>query len=128
MSDGTLLLRRALLALCVFTAVAGAWLCVMENILRHAGYGTRTLVDASFVLQSLLTVACLLGAGRGVLRWLVALGGVAVLYLGVAAFIQNLRGAHFEGFAVVIGAALALQGALTMFVVPTWFVRQTSAV
>jgi hypothetical protein len=55
------------------------------------------------------------------------LGGVAVLYLGVAAFIQNLRGAHFEGFAVVIGAALALQGALTMLVVPTWFVRQTSA-
>jgi hypothetical protein len=127
MGDGTSLLRRTLLVLCIFTAVAGAWLCVMENILRHAGYGTRTLVDAGFVLQSLLTVACLFGGGRGMLRWFVALGGVAVLYLGAAACVQNLRGAHFEGFAAVIGAALVLQGALTMLVVPAWFVKQTSA-
>jgi len=126
MNDGRFL-WRALMALCVFTAAAGAWLCIMENFLRHAGYGTRVLLDAGIVVQSMLTVAYLVGAGRGVLRWFVALSGAAVLCLGAAAFVHNLRGAHFEGFAAVIGAALALQGVLTLFIVSTSFPKHTSA-
>jgi hypothetical protein len=124
MTDGSLL-RRLLMVLCIFTAAAGAWLGVMENILRHADYGTRALVDAGFVVQSMLTAAYLFASGRGLLRWFVALGGVAVLYLGAAAFAHNLRGAHFEGFAAVIGAALALQGAVTMLIVSTSFLKPT---
>jgi len=41
------------------------------------------------------------------------LGAAGLTWAGVAAVARNLTGPHFEGFAVIIGVLLALQGLFT---------------
>ncbi len=117
MSDEwNLVLLRILGAVCGFTALAGLWLCVMEWVLKQSGYEMRALLDLALVAQSLLTLAFVFGLARRAWRWIAAAGAVLVAYLGGSAVIGNLQRAHFEGFVMVIGAALVLQGLLTIAV------------
>src|SRR6202522_1291739 len=44
--QGGVVMKRVLMTTCWFGVVAGAWLGVMENILKHEGYEIRTLVAA----------------------------------------------------------------------------------
>jgi hypothetical protein len=108
-------MRTILLAFCAFTLLACCWLTVMEGVLRHPGYPARMIMDGLLGVGSLLTaIIVLLNAATG-WRWLglaAALGAGAV---GVAAIVHNARAPHFEGFAVVIGAALSMQAALTLW-------------
>jgi hypothetical protein len=115
MSDeSNLVLRRILAAVCGFTALAGLWLCVMEWVLKHSGFEMRALLDLAFVVQSVLTLAFVFGLAPGAWRWIAAAGAVLVAYFGGSAVVRNLQQAHFEGFVIVIGAALVLQGLLTI--------------
>ncbi len=107
-------MRTWLSLLCLFTAAAGIWLAVMENILRHDGYTTRSAIACCIALQSAATLLIgRLGRQRS-LRAAVMAGSAALILLGGAAVLRILQASHFEGFVLVIGLALVLQGVLVI--------------
>jgi hypothetical protein len=110
-------MKAALTWTSVFTAAAGVWLGVMENILKHAGYGGRTAIAACIAIQALATLLLLLIDGRLLFRGLVLAGAVGIAILGSAAIKRILDAPHFEGFVLVIGLALIVQCLLTLVVV-----------
>ncbi len=107
-------MRTVLAVVCVFTAAAASWLAVMEGVLRHPGFPQRILVSAAIVAQGVLTLWFSSGASSRAGRTAALAGACGVLLLGASAVIGNITGAHFEGYAVVIGAALVVQGVLTL--------------
>ena len=109
-------MRIVLTWMSVFTVVAGVWLAVMENILKHAGYGERTAIAACIVIQGVATLLVLMLNGRTLFRTLVLIGAAALAILGVFAIKRILDASHFEGFVLLIGCALIAQGALTLVV------------
>jgi hypothetical protein len=110
-------MKSLLLCLCFFSLAATAWLGIMETILHHPGFILRIFVAFLLAAQSLTTIVFLILRGRGGMKILVALGGGLITIFGVSAIVSILRAAHFEGYVLVIGCALVLQGALTIFVV-----------
>ncbi len=107
-------MKQLLILTCFFTIAAGIWLAVMENVLRHSGFQARTTIAVLIALQSLATLSALLVSSRFSVRFLVMAGSVAVALLGASAIFRTMQAAHFEGFALLIGTALLLQGALTL--------------
>ena len=121
------MLKTALAAIAVFTAAASCWLFVMYFVLQHPGYQARASLAAIFVAQSVLTLILVAssapagpsGRTEGLhavqlgLRVVVLAGACGIAWAGYSAVSSTLSGPHFEGFALVIGAALVLQGALT---------------
>jgi hypothetical protein len=110
-------MRTALTCMSVFTAVAGVWLAVMENLLKHAGYAQRSAIAACIVIQGLATVLWLVRDGRTIFRTLILAGAVGVVLLGASAIKRILAAPHFEGFVLLIGSALIVQGVLAFVVV-----------
>ncbi len=102
--------------LCVFTVAAAIWLGVMENILQHEGYIGRSAIAACIAVQSLATLLVLRLSGRSAIRNVVLIGAVAIALFGASAILRILGAQHFEGFVLVIGAALVMQGVLTVAV------------
>ena len=98
----------------VFTTTAGVWLALVENIQRHAGYGERTAIATCIAVHGLATVLCLVLDGRSVFRTLVLTGALGAVLLGSSAIKRILDSQHFEGFVLVIGAALIVQGILAL--------------
>ncbi len=107
-------MKAALTWMSVFTAAAGVWLAVMENILKHAGYGERTVIAACIAIQGLATLLLLLLSGHFIFRALVLMGAFGVAVLGVLAIKRTLDAPHFEGFVLLIGSALIVEGVLTL--------------
>lgn len=107
-------MKQLLLLTSLFTVAAGIWLGVMENILKHPGYPGRSLIAAGIAVQGLVTLACILLDGRSALRNLVMIGAVVIAFLGGSAILRILGAQHFEGFVLIIGAALVMQGVLTL--------------
>ncbi len=107
-------MKQLLQLLCVFTTAAAIWLGVMENVLRHSGYAERSVIAASIALQSLATLLYFRLRERSGLRNLVVLGAVAIAVLGGSALGRILQSPHFEGFVLIIAAALLLQAGLTL--------------
>lgn len=103
--------------MCFFSLAATAWLGIMETILHHPGFILRIFVAFLLAAQSLTTIVFLILRGRGGMKILVTLGGGLITIFGVSAIVSILKAAHFEGYVLVIGCALVLQGALTIFVV-----------
>ncbi len=116
-SFGGSTMRASLTWISALTAVAGIWLAVMENILRHPGYAGRTAIAAGIFLQGLATVLFLMWQGRSVFRAIVLAGAVAVAVLGASAIIRILNAPHFEGFVLLIGAALIVQAMMALVVI-----------
>jgi hypothetical protein len=86
----------------------------MEIKLRHPAFGVRVGMDLCIALISLATVAVLLLRLEAHTRaWLLA-GGFVLIGVGSAAFFRNIRGAHFEGFVLIISVALVFQGLLML--------------
>jgi len=110
-------MKAALTWMSVFTAAAGVWLAVMENFLKHTGYGERTVIAACIAIQGLATLLHLLLNGRLIFRALVLMGAFGVAVLGVSAIKRTLEAPHFEGFVLLIGSALIVQCVLTLGVV-----------
>jgi predicted DNA repair protein MutK len=108
------LLKQVLILLSLFVLAAGAWLGVVENILKHDGYEGRSVIAVCMAIQGLATLLCVLLNGGVAVRNLVMMGAAAILLLGGSAIVKILRARHFEGFVLVIGLALILQGVLTL--------------
>ena len=108
-------MRTLLLILCAFTLLACCWLTLMEGVLRHPGYPSRMVMDALLGAAGLtIALIVLLRAAAG-WRWLALAAALSAGGVGVAAIVHNARAAHFEGFALVIGTALTVQAALTLW-------------
>ena len=100
--------------LCGFTAVACLWLAFMFVALHRPGFEAGLLMSTLCLSQAVLTLAVLNGWLRGdAWRLLVLVGAAGIVWTGARAVANTLNGRHFEGFALVIGAALVLQGLLT---------------
>jgi hypothetical protein len=110
-------MKAALTWMSLFTAAAGVWLAVMENILKHAGHTERTAIGTCIAIQGLATLLLLLLDGRFVFRAVVLMGAAGVALLGASAIKRILDAPHFEGFVLLIGSALIVQGVLTLVVV-----------
>lgn len=107
-------MKQISMLLCGLVVAAAAWLGMMENVLRHPGFGTRTLVAACIAVQALATLLYLGRGGRGGLRWGIALGATAVMAVGASAAIRILNAPHFEGFVLIIGVLLVMEGVSTL--------------
>ena len=107
-------MRTILNLFCGFTLLASIWLAVMFVVLHRPGYERGVSLSLIFIIQSLLTMAITAGL-LSALSWrLLALAGAAgIVWAGGAAAANTLNGPHFEGYALVIGVALVLQGLLT---------------
>ncbi len=107
-------MAKLLIVNSLLTLAGGCWLVLMELVLRHPGYGTRTAVAACI---SLICLATLLARGLRVNirveRWLWA-GAFVLLWIGAQAFTENLSAVNFEGFAFVLSIIILLQGALML--------------
>ncbi|MGA8029656.1 MAG: permease prefix domain 2-containing transporter [Bryobacteraceae bacterium] len=111
---GGSVLKQMLILMSLFIMAAGTWLGVMENILKHDGYVARSVIAVCIVIQGLATLLVVLLRGGTVLRIVVTTGGAVMVWLGVSAILKMLRSEHFEGFVLIIGVALVLQGGLAV--------------
>lgn len=110
-------MRASLTWMSALTALAGGWLAVMENILRHPGYAGRAAIAVCIVIQGLATVLFLMWHGQRIMRLIVQAAALGVAVLGASAIIRMLNAPHFEGFVLLIGAALMVQGLMALVVV-----------
>ena len=101
----------------MFTVACGIWLALMENILRHAGHVERSAIAVCISIQGLATVLFLIREGRSMFRTLILTGAAGLVLLGAVAVKRTFDGAHFEGFVLLVGSSLILQGATTLMVV-----------
>jgi len=107
-------MKRVLLCLCFFSLAAMAWLGIMEIVLHRPGFGLRICLPILFACQSLTTIFFLIFRGWGRLRLLLMLAGGLTAIFGISAVVSILKAAHFEGYVLLIGAALVLQGTITI--------------
>jgi len=129
-------MRKLLIAVAFCTLLAACWLTVLCLVLRHPGYRRQAILFALFVGQSAVTLAALMpGAAKATASWIrpvVLLGAVGILSAGWMTVAEQLsrsgvdpaqpRALHFEGYALLIGLALAVQGILTFVAfLPTRF-------
>lgn len=110
-------MKMALTWMSVFIAVAGGWLAFMEYMLKHSGYGQRMGIGAGIAVQGIATLLLLLVDGRSLFRKVILAGALGGMFLGLSAIKRVLNSQHFEGFVVLIGSALIIQGLLTLAVV-----------
>ncbi|HEY4011672.1 MAG TPA: hypothetical protein VGM11_16075 [Acidobacteriaceae bacterium] len=103
----------ALVFLCCFTALCGAWLGTMGILLHHQS-PHDDLIAGLIVGQALLTLVMLPLHRLTWLRWTAAVGGVAIAWLGGSALVPVVRGDHsVEGYILIIAILLVVQSALT---------------
>jgi hypothetical protein len=117
-------MKTILAAICVFTILATGYLSVSLLILQppRANYSQWFLSAAVFVTQSGLTLIALCAARRKVLPYAAMIGGAGIVWFGISA-VTRVNGPHFEGYALVLGAGLILQGALTLAVVGSRLIK-----
>jgi hypothetical protein len=109
-------MRSLLAGCCLFTIAASCWIATMAVVLHRDGYGTQVGLALFLALESTLTLRVLSQVLRALrARLVVAAGAVAIAGVGIRAIDLTLTRLHFEGYAVVIGAALVLQGFLTLW-------------
>ena len=107
-------MRIVLNALCGLSAAACLCLAAMFVVLHRAGFERGLVLSLLFAAQSLFALAVLNRRLSGNAWRLLALAGaVGIVWAGGKAIANTLTGPHFEGFALIIGAALLLQGLLT---------------
>ena len=109
-------MRTLLAGACCFTIAASGWLAAASLVLRRPAYLGIAGLAVLFVLQSLLTIGVISGRLSGrVARVVLAAGATGIVMVGGRAMTVNLTGPHFEGYAVIIGAVLILQGLVTLW-------------
>jgi hypothetical protein len=108
--------KTALAAVCIFTWAATVYLSASLIVLRppRADSQQWALVASAIVVQGALTlVAMRAGSPKG-LRYAAAAGGAAIAALGASSIYSTVSGPHFEGYALVLGSMLVIQGLLTL--------------
>src|SRR5258708_30701297 len=110
------MLKTALAAICLLVALAVGYLSLSVAILHppRVNYPASIAVAAIILAQSGMTLAALWGLTS--LRNAVIAGGAALALLGGWMIQQTLASPHFEGYALLLGAMLVLQGTLTVVV------------
>ena len=111
------MLKTALIALCAFTLLATGYLSLSLVILQPPRANVRQwfLMAALILAQDALTLITVRGAAVGDwMRWLLVPGAAAMIWLGVTWAYVTIQGSHFEGYALVIGSVLVIQGAATL--------------
>jgi hypothetical protein len=111
------MLKTALFAVCGLTLLATAYLSLSLAILRppRANYSQWFTMAALFAAQSVLTMAAVSAVfSGGWVRWLILAGGIATMWVGASWAYATLVSDHFEGYALVLGSMLVVQGALTL--------------
>ncbi len=107
--------RTLLNILAGLTIAASAWLGVMFVALHRPGFERGAGVAALFVLQSVLALLVANGGLSGILwRGLAMTGAVGLAVTGAFLLNRNLNGPHFEGYLLIIGVLLTLQGLTTL--------------
>jgi hypothetical protein len=109
---------RTLAILCVFTALCGCWLGVMDFKLRHPGYQGQAAIAAAILLQALLTLVALHFQRNPFLRHILIFSCFALIWLAAKALIATIRGADMEGYILLIAVALLFQASLTLCTLP----------
>ena len=124
------MLKTCLAATCAFTLLATGYLSLSLIVLHppRANYRNWSAMAALLVAQSMFTLVALaadsaalrvFGPGgirsRG-LHYALLAGGVAIVWLGASWVRSTVSSPHFEGYALVLGSALVLQGLLTLVV------------
>jgi hypothetical protein len=111
------MVKTALIALCAFTLVATGSLTLSLLILQPPGANQQRWLPlaAAIIAQGGLTLIVVAGrTGGDRVRWLVVAGAAAVMWLGAASAYAAVHATHFEGYALVLGSALAVQGVVTL--------------
>ena len=110
------MVKTALAAICIFTLAATVYLSASLMVLRppRANYQQWTLIAAVILFQGALTLfAIRAGSAKG-LRAAAAAGGVVIAALGASSVYGTVSGPHFEGYSLVLGSLLVIQGLLTL--------------
>jgi hypothetical protein len=108
-------MRRILVLSSSFSLICGCWLAAMEMVLRHPGHVTRVVLASCIALISVATLwVSVFPRKIWGERSLLTVPAIALLFIGVQAFVHNASAAHFEGFVVVISSALVFQGILML--------------
>jgi len=101
---------------CGFGVVACGWLAVMFVVLHRPGFERGAVMAALFVVQSLLALATVNAVLQATAWRLLALAGAAgIVWAGSRAVAETVSSPHFEGYALIIGTSLVLQGLLTVW-------------
>lgn len=110
------MVKGTLAVTCVFTLLATAYLTASLLILRppRANYQQWTLVATAIVVQGVLTLIALFVSAQASLRYAALAGGFAIAVIGAWWVHSTLSGAHFEGYALILGSAMVVQGVLTL--------------
>jgi len=110
------MMKPALAVACAFTLLATVYLSVSLIVLQppRANYRQWTFVASVIVVQGVLTLAALYAGGPAGLRYATSAGAVALGWVGASSVYSTMTGAHFEGYALVLGSAMVLQGLLTL--------------
>ena len=108
-------MRATLAAVCACSLLATAYLTASLLVLRppRANYQQWALIATLVVVQGVLTLIAI-RLGRSPLRYATAAGGAALAALGAWWVYRTLSGPHFEGYALVLGSAMVVQGLLTL--------------
>jgi hypothetical protein len=101
--------------LAVFTAACLAWFTVMEMILRHPGFQVRACVAVGLGLLSIAPLVIRRLHLSQFLPW-TRLAALPLIGIGAFAFTRNAIAEDFEGYIMVISAALVFEGVLMMTV------------
>ena len=110
------MVKTALAAVCVFTLVATAYLSASLLILRppRANSQQWALAASVIVAQGVLTLFALRPGRPKGLHYVTAAVGAAIAALGAWSVYSTVSGPHFEGYALILGSALVVQGLLTL--------------
>jgi hypothetical protein len=110
------MLKTALAAICLCTLAATAYLSASLLILRppRANYQQWAMIAGVIVVQGVLTLVALWTASPRYIRYVAAVGGLAIAALGANGVYSTVSGPHFEGYALVLGSGIVVQGLLTL--------------
>jgi len=109
-------MKATLMAVAAFTALAAVYLSLSLAILHppNANIGRWSWMAVLFLTQSTITLLAVTRHLPGpVLRGLLLAGGAVILLIGASGLYATVTGSHFEGYALVLGSALVVQGLLT---------------
>jgi hypothetical protein len=110
-------LNRLLAASCWLTLLATTYLSVPVIILHppRLNYSAWFLMAGFFIAQSVLTLVMVVGSVRSTwARRVLIAGGVAIASTGGWWVHETVSGPHFEGYALILGSWVAIQGTLTV--------------
>jgi len=111
------MVKNVLAVVCSGTLIATGYLTLSLLVLNppRANFQAWLALAAVLVVQSVATMAALaMPRPPAALRTAVAVGAIAFVLIAVWRVRATLAGTHFEGYNLLLGAMLAVQGVLTI--------------